>query len=84
MTGTLPRNDFRAFHWLGDGDFVELMRCSVTAEVTCGAYLGTSISGRQFRNLIPTTADLGFTARLSPPRGRSRSRSTPVAALMPT
>lgn len=60
MTGVLPSNEFQASHWLGDGDCAELMRCAITAEVSCGAYFGMSNGGSGFWDLSPTTADLGF------------------------
>lgn len=67
LTGKLPRNAFQASHWLGDDDCMELMRCSLTAEVTSGAYFGTSNGGLGFWELSPSTADLGFTPRQLPP-----------------
>lgn len=84
MTGTLPRNDFQASHWWGDDDFVELMRCSLTAQITCGAYFGTSNGGRESWKLEPTTADLGFTARLLPPTWTQPQPEYAGRCLMPT
>lgn len=84
MTGTLPSNDFQASHWLGDDDCIELMRCSLTADVASGAFFGMSNGSRGFWDLSPTAAGLGFTARQSPPAWSTSHPEQVGRCLMPT
>ena len=84
LTGTLPSNGFQASHWLGDDDCRQLMRCAVTADVSCGSYFGMSDGSRGVWDLSPTTADLGYLPRQLPPPTPAEPQPQPVGrCLMP-